>query len=1041
MNPVPPVKILIIDDETIIRQSFSDHLEDLGYDAITANNGRVALEILENETPDLILTDLRMPEMGGLDVIRHVLKKNPDMPIVIISGAGRISDAIEALRLGAWDYILKPISEMSILEHLVKRVLDKKKLLQENRDYQENLQSMVREQTTELRQSKERTEGILNAVQSGVMVLDAKTHQIIEVNPAAAKIIEAKEDEIIGRICHDFICPAKKGECPISDKGENGDNAERILLTKSGERKDILKTVVKIKLDGQDSILESFIDITERVQAEKLLRESEIRYQAIIDVQADLLYRFSFDGEITFANKAFCQFFGIHANRVIGKNRFNYIPPEYHESVRNVTASLSAEEPVLIHENRNKSANGELYWFHWTNQAIINDNGEIIEYQSVGRDITERKKMERLQNLLYRISQAANRAHTPDNLYPVIHKIIQEVMPAKNFYIALYDEETNHIKPVYFIDEEDENPQLPLLSRGLTAYVLRTAEPLLCSIEKFNELLEQGEIVEAGSPSPIWLGVPLFVEGKTIGVMATQHYEDENAYGQEEKTTLEIISSSVSSAIARQIAQEETRSFAQINALLYQSSQQLSETLSLPLLYQRLYELISVSMDCDTFIISSYNKEEEMIYAQYIIHEGKEQDATVLPSIPLEPEGQGTQSQVIRKGTSLIIFDYMEHRKQIKTDYYVNNNGEVGDYDNKPQDEKSMQSVLATPLKLDGEVVGVIQVMSYKRNVYSQYHLSFLNALSSQISLSINNAKLFEQAQAEIKLRAQAEKELQSVNLALEERVEKRTNELSERIDMVNKLNLGMANLLEDLEIEKAIAEDNAENLKQANAELESFSHAVSHDLRAPLRHIESFTNLLDKNLEGNLDEKSQRYINHITTSTERMRNLIEDLLTLSRTSRVDLHIKALDMNGIIESVRANLLGEVHKREIVWRVAPLPLIQADSGLIKILWENLIGNAVKYTQTRKKAIIEIGILMSVEIPVFFIRDNGVGFAPEYKEQLFKVFERLHKSDDFEGSGVGLATVKRIVERHNGEIWADGEVGKGATFYFSLDNTDQ
>ena len=291
-------------------------------------------------------------------------------------------------------------------------------------------------------------------------------------------------------------------------------------------------------------------------------------------------------------------------------------------------------------------------------------------------------------------------------------------------------------------------------------------------------------------------------------------------------------------------------------------------------------------------------------------------------------------------------------------------------------------------------------------------------------------------------MRVQAEKELQNTNLVLEERVEKRTNELKERIQRANELHLAMANVMNDLEIAKATAEENAQSLKQANAELESFSYSVSHDLRAPLRHIESFTKLLNKNLEEKLDEKSSRYISHIIESTERMRALIEDLLTLSRTSRADLHIKVVDLNGIIESVRANLLGEEHQREIVWRVAPLPLIKADAGLIKILWENLIGNAIKYTRTRKEAIIEIDILptSAEEDPLFFIRDNGVGFPPEYKEQLFNVFERLHKSEDFEGSGVGLATVKRIIERHNGEIWAEGEVDNGATFYFSLRSSD-
>ncbi|HIE25606.1 MAG TPA: PAS domain S-box protein, partial [Anaerolineales bacterium] len=679
----------------------------------------------------------------------------------------------------------------------------------------------------------------LNAIQSGVMVIDAETHEIIEANPAAVKMIEASEGEIVGQICHKFIYSAKIGQCPITDKGKKTDTSACILLTKTGEKKNILKTVKKIKLDGRDTILESFVDITERVQVEKLLKESEIYYQAIINVQTDLLYRYSSEGKITFANKAFCQFFGVKADEILGLDRFRFIPPENHKALRSLTASLNAEQPILIHENNNIDAQGESRWLHWTNQAILNDAGEIIEYQSVGRDITERQRMVRLQNLLYRISQAANRVQTAENLYPVIHKIIQEIMPAKNFYIALYDIENDSLYPVYFVDEEDETPSPRLLAQGLTTYVLRTAKPLLCPIGKYNRLLAQGKIIEAGAPSPVWLGVPLISEGNTIGVMAVQHYQDENAYGEEEKKTLEIVSTAISSAIARQLAQEETR----------------------------------------------------------------------------------------------------------------------------------------------------------------------------------------------------------NLNLVLEKRVKKRTNELKERVNMVEKLNRGMMNLLEDLNIANAIAEKNAENLKQANAELEAFSYSVSHDLRAPLRHIESFTKLLKNHLSKDLDKKSQRYINHIVESTERMRNLIEDLLTLSRTGRADLHIKTLDMNGIIEGVRVNLLGEASEREIVWRIAPLPLIQADSGLIRILWENIIGNAVKYTQTRNKAVIEIGVLESGESPVFFIRDNGVGFAPEYKEQLFNVFERLHKSDGFEGSGVGLATVKRIIERHRGEIWAESEVDKGATFCFSLGSVKQ
>ena len=650
---------------------------------------------------------------------------------------------------------------------------------------------------------------------------------------------------------------------------------------------------------------------------------------------------------------------------------------------------------------------------------LTSGDGEISHFIAIKQDITEQDRMQRLQSTLYRISQAANRARTPEDLYPFIHKIISESMPAKNFYIALYNEENDIIKPVYFIDEKDNPPPSQLLGKGLTAYVIKTAQPLLCAIEKFDELLAHHQIEEVGAPSPIWLGVPLISEEKTIGVMAVQHYQDEKAYGQEEKKILEIISSSVSSAISRQLAQAETRIYAETNALLYQASQQLSESLSSAALYKSLYHLISTSMDCDTLILSSYDKEKELIYSDFIIHEGEEQDLTAIPPTPLNVEVQGTESLVIRSGKPLISNDFIESVENAKI------NG-----------EKSAQSLLITPLKSEGEVIGVVQVMSYKNNAYSQYHLNFLGALSLQISLSINNAKLFQQAQEDIKLRTQAETQLQEVNITLEERVEKRTNQLKQRVDMVEKLNLSMTNLLNDLNATNAIAEKNAHNLEQANTELEAFTHSVSHDLRAPLRHIEGFSRLLNDHLKETLDETSRQYIEHIIASTERMRNLIEDLLTLSRTNRADLHLKPLNLNVIIDSVRAQLFDEVSGREIVWKLAPLPSAQADAGLIKILWENLIGNAVKYTRPREEAIIEIGVSPSEGQPVYFIRDNGVGFAPEYKEQLFNVFQRLHKREEFEGSGVGLTTVKRIVERHGGKIWSEGKVGHGATFYFSL-----
>jgi len=410
MNAAPPPKILVIDDEEIIRQSFTDHLEDSGYQILTAKNGRIGVEIMEQEKPDLILTDLRMPEMDGLGVIEYVLQSAPDTPIIVVSGVGRIADAIEALRLGAWDYILKPIKEMSVLDYRIKKALEKAQLLQENRMYQENLELMVRERTSELKQSKERTEQILDAIQSGVLVIDAETYEIIEANPAALALIEAREEDVIGHICHEFICPSEKELRPIMNKGQKPVSSECVLLTKTGKKKNILRTVVTAVLNGRKTLLESFTDITERVQAETLLQKSEIHYHAIIDVQTDLLYRYSLEGKVTFANKAFCQFFGIKFDEVLGKNRLEFIPSEVHKTILELTASLSAEQRILINENNNIDAQGNPHWFHWTNQAILNDADEIIEYQSVARDITELKKSGRKLKLQSTALEAAANA-------------------------------------------------------------------------------------------------------------------------------------------------------------------------------------------------------------------------------------------------------------------------------------------------------------------------------------------------------------------------------------------------------------------------------------------------------------------------------------------------------------------------------------------------------------------------------------------------------------------------------------------------------
>jgi PAS domain S-box-containing protein len=227
------------------------------------------------------------------------------------------------------------------------------------------------------------------------------------------------------------------------------------------------------------------------------------------------------------------------------------------------------------------------------------------------------------------------------------------------------------------------------------------------------------------------------------------------------------------------------------------------------------------------------------------------------------------------------------------------------------------------------------------------------------------------------------------------------------------------------------------QQLQATNAELESFSYSVSHDLRAPLRHIDGFAELLRKHAESVMDEKGRRYINTISDSAKRMGQLIDELLVFSRMGRAELHVVELDLDALVaEVIREN--GFKKNTAIDWNIASLPRVHADPVLLRQVWFNLIDNAVKYSGKSKSPRIEIGHRPDPATgeQEFFVRDNGAGFDMQYAGKLFGVFQRLHSMAEFEGTGIGLANVRRIVQRHGGRTWAEGHVGEGAVFYFSL-----
>jgi PAS domain S-box-containing protein len=224
--------------------------------------------------------------------------------------------------------------------------------------------------------------------------------------------------------------------------------------------------------------------------------------------------------------------------------------------------------------------------------------------------------------------------------------------------------------------------------------------------------------------------------------------------------------------------------------------------------------------------------------------------------------------------------------------------------------------------------------------------------------------------------------------------------------------------------------------LEAANKELEAFSYSVSHDLRAPLRHTSGYVDLLVKKCKSDLSEKGQHYLNAIADSVHQMGMLIDDLLQFSRTGRTEMRLSNTDMNELTQEVVDSLRHDNADRTIEWLIGTLPNVLCDRAMLKLVWMNLLSNAVKFTRTRETARIEIGVQEENKEFIFFVKDNGVGFDMQYVQKLFGVFQRLHSMEEFEGTGIGLANVRRIIVRHEGRTWAESEPDKGATFYFTL-----
>jgi PAS domain S-box-containing protein len=865
-----------------------------------------------------------------------------------------------------------------------------------------------------VRRSEARKSAIFESALDCVITMDHEG-RIVEFNPAAEKMFGYAREDVVGEVMADLIVPYslrrqhKLGLARYLETGEGpvlGTRLELTGLRSSGVEFPIELTVTRVDQPGAPMFTGYIRDITERRREQEL----SSRLAALVESSDDAIIGKDLESIITSWNAGAERLYGYRAEEVVGRSISLLMPPDRADEMSSIVDRLKRGESIDHVETVRVAKDGTLIDVSLTVSPIKDPAGLLVGASIIARNITERKRAEKERAELLAREQAARAgAERATRLLQRLQRVT-DVALAHLELDDLLDELLNRTRDLLQADTatilliEDNDTLAVRASSGLEGEVdagvrVRIGEGITGRIAASRESVVVKDVSRVEVASPFLkhnltslIGAPLLNQNELLGVLylGTFTYRD---FTDEDLRLIELVAERVAQAIGNARSYESERAAraeSEIGqgrlAFLAESSRLLASSLDYETTLSRVAQL-AVPQIADWCTVDVL-EEDGSIRPVALAHKDPEKvrwAEELQKRFPPDPDAPTGVPNVLRTGEPEL---YPEIPQELLAEVTDPGMLEI-------IDQLGMTSAMVVPLVARERSLGAISfVAAESGHHFDRADLAFAQELARRAAQAIDNARLFGEAH-------QKTEEVERLNEELERRVEERTGQLEE-----------------------------------ANQELEGFSYSVSHDLRAPLRVIDGFSRILLTEHGAELSEDAGRYLDMVRDGAQQMGQLIDDLLVYARLGRKSLEKQTVDPGQLARECLENLLRHQDDRQIEVDLGDLPPCEGDPVLLKQIILNLLDNALKYTRTRTEARIEVGCKDVDGEPVYFVRDNGVGFDMQYADKLFGVFQRMHKAEEYEGTGVGLAIVQRAVHRHGGKLWAESSVDEGAAFYFTL-----